>query len=104
MKFKKLEKYPLVSVLVYGALLFFTVHHLKEHMHRLNKNEDSEFIKFLLIIVIIISIYESFNTGKEIVESSKDAVHKIDTSVKDIKHKSNSHDNKTTYEQIYEEK
>lgn len=102
MKFKKLEKYPLVSIIVYGGLLYFTVTHLKEHLHRLDRNEDNEFIKFLLIIVIIISIYESFNTSKEIVESSKDAVHKIDATVKDIKHKNDNH--KGNDEQVYQEK
>ncbi len=105
MKLKKLEKYPVISVLVYGGLLFFTINHLKEHMHRLDKNEDNNFIKFLLICVIIISIYESINTSEELVESSKNAVHKIDKTVKDIKNNNsnNSNNNKviTKDEQVY---
>lgn len=104
MKFKKLEKYPVISIIVYGALLFFTVTHLKEHMHRLDKNDDNEFIKFLLICVIIISIYESINTSKEIVESSKDVVHKIDITVKDIKYKNSIKNNKIKNEQVNKEK
>ena len=87
MKIVYLEKYPLVSFIVYGALLLWIIHNLKEHIYRLNKNQDTEFIKFLLICLIIISIYEFFNTSEEVVKSGHIAVKKLDETVKIIKNK-----------------
>jgi uncharacterized membrane protein len=87
MKIVYLEKYPLVSFILYGVLLLWTIHHLKEHINRLNRNEDTEFIKFLLVCLIILSIYEFFNTSEEVVKSGHSAIQKLDKTIENIKNK-----------------
>jgi hypothetical protein len=85
-----LEKYPLVSFILYGLILIFIVRNLKKHIERVRKGEDSDFVQFLLIMLIIISIYEFFNKSKEVVESGKNVVDKIEKTV----HKKNNKNDK----------
>lgn len=80
-----LENYPIWSFILYGTLLLFTIHHLKEHLKRINKGEDTEFIKFLLIFLVIIGVYEFIGTTKNVVKSGKKAEEKIDNTIKEIK-------------------
>jgi hypothetical protein len=94
MKIVYLEKYSLASFIIYGALLFWIIHHLKEHINRLNRNEDTEFIKFLLVCLIILSIYEFFNSGEEVVKSGNSVIKKLDETIENNKnnnHKTNNH-------------
>ncbi len=80
-----LENYPVGSFILYGAILFFTIHQLKEHLKRIKKGEDTDFIKFLLVCLIIIGIYEFVGTTKNVVVSGKNAEKKIDQTIKQVK-------------------
>ncbi len=74
-----LKKYPILDVLVYLFVLHLIYKHLVEHVKRFEGSNDSNFIKILLIGLVIIGLYEFINTGKKIAVSGKEAKEKIGT-------------------------
>ncbi len=84
-----LENYPIGSFILYGIILLLIIHQLKEHLKRISKGEDTDFIKFLLICLVIIGIYEFVNTTKNVVVSGKNAEKKIDQTIKKAKNHNN---------------
>ncbi len=75
----QLNKYPILDLAVYLFVLYLVYKHLVEHVKRFEGSNDNEFIKILLIGLVIIGIYEFINTSKKIVVSGKDAKIKIGT-------------------------
>jgi hypothetical protein len=76
----ELNKYPVLDLAVYIYVLYLVYKHLVEHVKRFEGSNDNEFIKILLIGLVIIGIYEFINTSKKIVVSGKEAKVKIGTS------------------------
>ncbi len=76
----ELNKYPVLDLIVYLFVLYMVYKHLVEHVKRFEGSNDNEFIKILLIGLVIIGIYEFINTSKKIVVSGKEAKVKIGTS------------------------